>query len=84
VEVLSRRSRFCFADRLPDLERGCRHRDVAHAERGERVEDGADDVRERRRASSFAAALMPNGLVGESTSTISTAKDGRLSERGIP
>src|SRR5262245_50299009 len=29
-------------------------------------------------------ALMPNGLVGDSTSTISVAKDGRLSDRGIP
>lgn len=29
-------------------------------------------------------ALMPNGLVGDKISTISTAKDGRLSERGIP
>jgi hypothetical protein len=28
--------------------------------------------------------LMPNGLVGDNTSTISVAKDGRLSDRGMP
>jgi len=28
--------------------------------------------------------LTPNGLVGDSTSTISVVKDGKLSERGIP
>ena len=29
-------------------------------------------------------ALMPSGLVGDSTSAISVVNDGRLSERGMP
>src|SRR5947199_6798279 len=45
------------ADRLPDLEGRRRHRDVAHAERGEGVEDGVDDDGERRGAAAFAAGF---------------------------
>src|SRR6266436_7341013 len=44
-------------DRLPDLEGRRRHCDVAHAERGQCVEDGADDDGECRRAAAFAAGL---------------------------
>jgi hypothetical protein len=49
------------AYRLPHLE-GCRrHRDVAHTERGERIEDGADDDRQCRGAAALAAGLYAEG-----------------------
>ena len=44
-------------DRLPDRERRRRHGDVAHAEVAQRIDDGADHHRERRRGAAFAAGL---------------------------
>ena len=44
-------------DRLPDRERRRRHRDVADAVVAQRIDDGADDHRERRRGAAFAAGL---------------------------
>jgi hypothetical protein len=46
-----------IADRLPHLEWRRRHSDVAYAERGQCIEDGADDDGECRRASAVAAGL---------------------------
>src|SRR5215813_4261986 len=42
---------------LPDLERRCRHRDVLHAERRQRIDDRVDDGGRRADGTDFADAL---------------------------
>jgi hypothetical protein len=44
------------AYRLPHLEGCCRHRDVAYTERGERIEDGADNMAARAWCARFGLA----------------------------
>src|SRR3954467_5366598 len=48
---------FGLLDRLPDRERRRRHGDIADAVVAERIDDGADDDRERWRRAAFAARL---------------------------
>src|SRR5438132_4215202 len=47
----------CVPNSLPDGERGRRHREVVDAVVAQRIDDGADDDRERRRRAAFAAGL---------------------------